>query len=179
MLCITVIFGEYYISIDYGTQNPTSMGLWLLSHDGHAYRIRESYYDGRKNGQRTDEEHYAELERLAGDLISEIRYVIVDPSVASFIECIRCHGIFRVRKADNSVIDGIRNVSTLLKLERLHFSETCKDTIREFSLYRWDEKSHEDKPLKENDHAMDDMRYFVQTAMYRTLKELMRGDGID
>lgn len=167
--------GDYFISIDYGTLNPTSMGLWLLADSGHAYRIDEKYYDGRKNGQRTDEEHYAELVRLAGEL--NIDSIVIDPSAASFIECIRRHGKFRVRKADNSVLTGIRNTSTLLKAERLHFSEKCKDIIREFSLYRWDEKATSDTVIKENDHAMDDMRYFVQTAMKRTLRELREGDS--
>lgn len=164
--------GDYYISIDYGTRNPYSMGLWLLSDDGHAYRIRESYYDARREGvQRTDEEHYVELERLAGSLTEKIYYVIVDPSALSFIECIRRHGKFRVKKADNSVLDGIRDTSSLLRAGRLHFAESCRDTFREFSLYRWDEKSGKDAVIKENDHAMDDMRYFVKTIMWRTLRD--------
>lgn len=75
--------GDLYISIDYGTKNPTSMGLWYVDINGHAWRIKESYYDSRREGaQRTDEEHYAELERLAGELIDYIDCVIVDPSAA-------------------------------------------------------------------------------------------------
>jgi phage terminase large subunit len=41
------------------------------------------------------------------------------------------------------------------------FHESCEDTIREFALYRWDDKEGCDAPIKENDHAMDDIRYFV------------------
>ena len=41
----------------------------------------------------------------------------------------------------------------------------CKDIIREFGLYRWDEKVSEDRPIKENDHAMDDCRYFAYTVL--------------
>jgi phage terminase large subunit len=37
--------------------------------------------------------------------------------------------------------------------------------VREFGLYRWDESAAEDKPIKENDHAMDDIRYFCQTVL--------------
>lgn len=169
--------GTFYLSCDYGTLNPTSIGLWHLSDTGNAIRIREYYYDGRqKRTPRTDEEHYAALEQLAGDLAPDIRAVIVDPSAASFIECIRRHGKFRVWHADNSVLDGIRDTATLLQLGRIQICAGCKDCIREFSLYRWDEKSTErDKPLKENDHAMDDMRYFVHTAMQTTLKQIRRG----
>ena len=165
--------GEFYLSCDYGTLNPTSVGLWHLSGDGYATRIREYYYDARKEGHsRTDEEHYAALEQLAGDIAPYVRYVIVDPSAASFIECIRRHGVFRVRKANNSVLDGIRDTSTLLQAGRIHICEGCTDIIREFGLYCWDNQAKgKDAVVKTNDHAMDDMRYFVRTAMQRTLRE--------
>lgn len=167
--------GDYYISCDYGTLNPTSAGLWYLQPDGHAIRLREYYYDGRKTKTpRTDEEHYAALEQLAGDVADKVRAVIVDPSAASFIECIRRHGLFRVWQADNSVLDGIRDTSSLLQMQYLHICDTCTDIIREFGVYRWDESAAEDRPIKENDHAMDDMRYFVRTAMTRTLKTIRR-----
>lgn len=167
--------GDYYISCDYGTLNPTSAGLWYLQPDGHAIRLREYYYDGRKTKTpRTDEEHYAALEQLAGDVAGKVRSVIVDPSAASFIECIRRHGLFRVWQADNSVLNGIRDTSSLLQMQYLHICDNCTDIIREFSLYRWDESATEDRPIKENDHAMDDMRYFVRTAMTRTLKTIRR-----
>ena len=152
-------YDSYYISVDYGTANPTSMGLWGRA-DGKWYRMREYYYDSRKAGaQRTDEEYYTELEKLAGDL--PIRGVIVDPSAASFLETIRRHRRFFDIKASNAVLDGIRNVATQLQLGRLFICEGCVDCIREFGLYRWDEKATGDKPIKENDHAMDDVRYFV------------------
>nr|DAG05153.1 MAG TPA: large terminase [Siphoviridae sp. cthWs11] len=167
--------GDYYISCDYGTLNPTSTGLWYLQPDGHAIRLREYYYDGRKTKTpRTDEEHYAALKQLAGDVAGKVRAVIVDPSAASFIECIRRHGLFRVWQADNSVLNGIRDTSSLLQMQYLHICDNCTDIIREFSLYRWDESAAEDRPIKENDHAMDDMRYFVRTAMTRTLKTIRR-----
>ena len=167
--------GDYYISCDYGTRNPTSAGLWYLQPDGHAVRLKEYYYDGRKNHTpRTDEEHYKALEQLAGDVAGKVRAVIVDPSAASFIECIRRHGLFRVWQADNSVLNGIRDTSSLLQMQYLHICDNCTDIIREFSLYRWDESATEDRPIKENDHAMDDMRYFVRTAMTRTLKTIRR-----
>ena len=158
----------YYISCDYGTLNPCSMGLWALENN-RAVRLKEYYYDGRrKSVQKTDEEYYSELEKLADGY--QIQHVIVDPSAASFITTIKRHGKFRVRKADNSVLDGIRNTMTLIENDRIFICENCKDIIREFSLYRWDEKSGKDRVIKENDHAMDDMRYFVNTSMNRILK---------
>lgn len=154
---------KYVISCDYGTVNPSSFGLWGLSR-GIWYRLREYYYAARREGvSRTDEEHYAALEELAGN--HPIEKVIVDPSAASFIECIRRHGRFPVVKADNDVVSGIRRVAAALKGGKLMFHESCADIIREFSLYRWAEKSAVDAPVKENDHAMDDMRYFVSEML--------------
>ena len=160
-------YDKYYISVDYGTVNPTSAGLWGRA-NGKWYRMREYYFDSRREGrQRTDEEHYAELEALAGDL--HITSVIVDPSAASFIEVIRRHSRFSVEKASNAVIDGIRNVATRLQCGDIFICDCCTDNIREYGLYRWDEKSIADRPIKENDHSMDDTRYFVHKVFAPTL----------
>lgn len=163
-------YNEFYVSIDYGTINPCSMGLWGVNSEG-AARIRESYFDSRKEGrQRTDEEHYQALVELVEDL--PITRVIVDPSAASFIECIRRHGEFRVKPAINSVIDGIRITSSLLNAGMIRIDPSCKDCIREFGLYRWDEKKTADTVLKENDHAMDEVRYFCNTVLRKKFKWL-------
>lgn len=157
--------GLYYISIDYGTQNPCSMGLWRLE-DGKAIRIREYYHDGRKTrSQLTDEDYYTELEILAGD--RSIQFVIVDPSAASFIACIKKHGRFSVKKGANDVLDGIRVTATLLNTGRILFDRSCTDTIKEFKTYSWDENASADSVVKENDHAMDDIRYFCYTVLRR------------
>ena len=169
-------YGQYFISCDYGTLNPFSVGLWCF--DGEkAVRIREYYYSGREGrALKTDEEYYAELERLADGL--PIEHVIVDPSAASFIETIRRHGHFSVRKARNEVLPGIRLTSTLLKAGRILIHTSCTDAIREFELYCWDDKGQVDKPLKVNDHAMDDIRYFCSTVMRRKVRGFdMGGDG--
>lgn len=157
--------GEYYISVDYGTLNPFSAGLWCW--DGKtATRIREYYYSGRdEQRQKTDEEYYHELETLAGDF--PIRSVIVDPSAASFIATIRRHGKFRVRQAKNDVLPGILTTANLLRSGKCKIHRRCKDACREFGLYRWDEKQSTDKPIKENDHAMDEIRYFCATVLDR------------
>ena len=155
--------GEYYISCDYGTLNPFSAGLWCW--DGKiATRIREYYYSGRdERSNKTDEEYYTELEKLAGDL--HVKSVIVDPSAASFIEVIRRHKRFTVKKAVNDVVPGIMTTARYLQDGTIKIHLSCEDAIREFGLYRWNEESTEDRPIKENDHAMDDIRYFVMTIL--------------
>ena len=152
-------FDGFCVSCDYGTVNPTSMGLWGRA-EGTWYRIAEDYYDARREGgSRTDEEHYASLEKLAGD--RSIEAVIVDPSAASFIEVIERHGRFTVTRADNNVLDGIRKTSQALRQKEIVICDCCADAIREFSLYRWDENKPSDTVIKRDDHAMDDIRYFV------------------
>ena len=157
------IDGQFYVSIDYGTHNPCSMGLWVI-HDGKALRIKESYFDSRaERVQRTDEEHYAELERLTKGYY--IQAVVVDPSAASFIETIRRHGKYLVIPADNDVLNGIRCVASLMQAGLVTIHESCTASRREFGLYSWDDKAKEDRVVKENDHAMDDIRYFCYTIL--------------
>lgn len=154
-------YERYQVSIDYGTMNPCSMGLWGLA-GGVWYRIKEFYYSGREKGVLlTDDEYYDKLVELIGDL--PVERIIVDPSAASFIAVVRRKGKFATIPAVNNVQDGIRNVSACLRNGAVKFNECCKASIKEFALYKWDEDAQEDTPIKENDHAMDEIRYFVMT----------------
>lgn len=162
------LVGTWYISMDYGTINPCSMGLWCVT-DNEAIRVDEYYYNSRKEGyQRTDEEHYAELDKLAGDRY--IERVIIDPSAASFKATIKRHGKFFVKSAKNDVINGIRTTSQMLTDGRIKIGVKCKASQEEFGMYRWDDKAEVDKVVKENDHAMDDIRYFAYTVLKREFK---------
>lgn len=160
--------GRFWISVDYGILNPFSAGLWCLV-DGVAVRVAEYYYDGRaEKHQRTDEEHYAEVKKLAGDRY--IQRMVVDPSAASFIEVAYRHKDFPVEKADNSVIPGIAYTASLLNQGKIKIHVSCKDGIREFETYSWDEKKVEDAVVKEFDHAMDDTRYFAYTILRNVMR---------
>lgn len=154
--------GEYYISCDYGTLNPFSAQLWHW--DGKtATCLREYYYSGRETqANKTDEEYCTEIARLAGDF--PIRSIVVDPSAASFIEVLR-RKQYIVRKAKNDVLNGIMLTARYLQDGTIKIHRRCKDSIREFGLYRWDDKATEDRPIKENDHAMDSIRYFTFTIL--------------
>ena len=154
--------GEYYVSCDYGTLNPFSAGLWRW--DGKtATRVREYYYSGRENQKnKTDEEYADEVKKLIGE--ADVKSIIVDPSAASFIEVLRRRG-YMVRKANNDVTNGIMTTARFLQDGILKVHRGCKDCIREFGLYRWDEKFADDRPIKENDHAMDETRYFAYTVL--------------
>lgn len=154
-------YTQYYVSMDYGIQNPTAMILWGLCDDVW-YAIAEYYHSGRdSNDQKTDAEYYTELEKLIGE--RTISGLYIDPSATSFIALVRQKGKFPALKADNTVIEGIQHTATALADGRIYFNDCCKSTIREFGLYSWDDKATEDTVIKENDHAMDAVRYFVQT----------------
>ena len=151
-------FSAWRISVDYGTVNPASFGLWGLR-EGVWYRVEEFYYDSRKAGrQKTDAEYAGDLERLAAG--RNIQRVIVDPSAASFIEALRRRG-FSVVRADNNVTDGIRVTAGLLREGRIVLCRGCRDCLREIAQYRWDRREGRDAPWKRDDHAMDDLRYFA------------------
>lgn len=160
---------EYYISVDYGTLNPFSAGLWSVT-GSKAVRIKEYYHDGRKTQkQLTDEEYCDAIEKLAEGY--DIKRVIIDPSAASFIAALRKRN-FHTQQANNDVKDGIRRTAVYLRDGNIKIHRSCADAIREFGLYRWDEKATEDRVIKENDHAMDDIRYFCNTVMKNKVGKL-------
>jgi PBSX family phage terminase large subunit len=173
-----LVDGNRYVSCDYGTQNATVFLLWNKGIDGIWYCTREYYYSGRDEGkQKTDAEYAEDLEQwLEG---TAIKAMIVDPSAASFIAELRKRG-YRVLKADNDVADGIRLVSTKLNQDKIRFSASCPNTIKEFGSYSWDQKAAErgeDKPIKTMDHAMDAIRYFVSTILGKRTARMKSSAG--
>lgn len=161
--------GSCYVSCDYGTQNATVFLLWQRERGSERWIcLREYYYSGREQKrQKTDKEFAADLTAWLDGVTP--RAVVVDPSAASFIAELRQAG-HAVQRADNDVLDGIRNVATRLQTNTLAFAAACVHTLEEFGGYVWDEKAAargEDRPVKANDHCMDAVRYFVSTILGR------------
>lgn len=159
-------YSEYYVSIDYGTQNPTTFGLWG-KHKNKWYKVKEYFHDGRNaSKQKTDVEYSRDLKEFTKGL--RLKGVIVDPSASSFIAQLK-KDRFRVIKANNEVLEGIRNMQTALSEMMILYNDCCKETFREFSSYVWDKKASdrgEDKPVKQFDHCLDSDRYFIQTVIF-------------
>lgn len=159
---------EYVISLDYGTSNPFAALLWELK-GGVWYASKELYYSGRDSGvQKTDGEYLDMLDGFAKHVFDRIMEgervpVIVDPSAASFIALLRKSEHFRPVSANNDVLNGIREVNSAMRRGLIKVSGKCKNWIREAQSYVWDLSSQEDRPVKDNDHLMDSMRYFVKT----------------
>lgn len=155
-----------YISIDYGTSNPmVFLDIW---DDGDVcWVVNEYYYDGRAKGVQKEDSQYAEdFMAFMGD--DRPIAVILDPSAASFRVALRNRGVM-VKDADNEVQDGIRMVSTIMAKRKLRVHKrNCPNFLKERSSYLWDEKAvqrGEEKPLKQQDHSMDAIRYFVKTII--------------
>lgn len=151
---------------DYGTANPTTFQL-IARHGGRWFVLREYYFDSREAGfQKTDAQYADDVEKWLGDVRDRVT-IYMDPAAASFIVLLRIRGL-HVVEADNSVLDGIQLISRLLYHGELVVHESCVNLRREFAAYVWDSKAQqrgEDKPLKQNDHALDAVRYALYTHM--------------
>ena len=157
--------GRKYIAIDYGTTNPMVF-LDILDTGKEVYVMREYYYDSKKAGkQKTDSEYGKDFDDFVGN--DYPMFVIVDPSAASFkVELTNRR--YRVKDADNDVLDGIRTVSSMLNLELLKIHEKCVNLINEFMNYSWDAKAAnhgDERPIKQADHALDALRYLCKTII--------------
>lgn len=175
---------RYAISVDYGTQNAFAALLWMEK-EGVWYAISEYYHSGRDTGrQKDDSEYAADIDKWLEDCWYELPVndegehqkpprldTIIDPSAASFIALLqkRQHR-YKVIKADNDVLDGIRETATAMKTGKIKICRDCKMLIRELGGYVWDEKADADKPVKVADHACDAMRYFVKTKKVAVIK---------
>lgn len=163
-----VDLSKCYVSCDYGVMNPMVYLLWAKNSKGKWICVKEYYYSGRdKQKQKTDYEYADDLKGFLDGVIPMA--IIVDPSASSFIAELRKRG-YNVKKAKNDVIDGIRLVSELLNNEEILFHSSCKNGFEEFGSYSWDDKSVEDRPIKEHDHFCDAVRYFCYTILNKSNK---------
>lgn len=163
------------LGIDYGTTNPFHAGLLGLGEDRRLYVPGDWRYDSKKARRSLTDHEYSE--RLRGWLgqfphprSTQIgvrpEWTVVDPSAASFVQQLYRHGLTPTL-ADNSVVDGIRLVSSLFATGRLKIHRSCTDLIDEISSYAWDPKASDkgdDEPLKVDDHGPDQLRYAVRTT---------------
>lgn len=154
---------ERFIPIDYGTANQT---VFLdVVDDGATYWVDDEWvWDSRKeNLQKTDKQYADDLEKWLVDRRGA--QVIIDPSAASFKAEMTQRGIWHC-DAVNDVLDGIRTVSSLLAQRKLKIHKRCSNLIQQMQTYSWDEKAAkrgEEKPVKDNDHGPDALRYGAHT----------------
>jgi len=154
------------VGVDFGYNNPTA-AVWLaINNDGIIYAYRE-YYERNK----LPEESGKDILRLSeGEIIDS---VFCDPSNPAAIEQYRRIGLSAV-PADNAVKTGIENVISMLRSDRLFIFKGLNNLLDEIENYRWKTQDNKitDEPLKEYDHAVDALRYAINTYMKRGRVEL-------
>ena len=164
-------YGQMFISCDYGIQNAQVYLLFAWHKGRRRFEIiKEWYHSGRESEvQMTDAEYYQALVEFAAGL--PVKFVIVDPSAASFIAVIRKAKRFSVLNAKNDVNPGISYTASLFHIGKLAVSRSCEHTLEEIGGYVWDEKKATrtgvEAPVKVGDHTMDALRYGCFTFIKR------------
>lgn len=158
---------SYYLSIDYGTMNPFAVGLMELQDSGRVRMLREGHYSGREKKVTLDNEAYYQIIKdVAGDF--PITSIVIDPSAAAMKATIQKYGEYTCTDGNNDVLNGIQEVTKYLNMGMLQIHDSCVETKKEFGAYAWDDKAvGEDRVIKENDHHMDLIRYFIYTVARR------------
>ena len=169
---------EYCISMDYGTMNAFAAILWAKYGDVW-WAVREYYYSGRaEQKQKTDEDYGQDIDAWCEDIDTGDGKLttIIDPSAASFIALLRKRNErYKVQPANNDVLNGIRETANALENGYIKISNKLRHWKAEAGGYVWDKDCVDDRPVKENDHLMDAMRYFVRTK--RIIKKNIRRDA--
>ncbi|MEU1082321.1 PBSX family phage terminase large subunit [Streptomyces sp. NPDC005908] len=172
---------RYWLGMDYGTVNATSVILLGEGVDGRLYACAEWRHDSRQaQRQMTDAQYSAAIRAWLADYRPPgapdtaprgvtPEWSFVDPSAASFIVQAYEDGFPNLAKARNEVDNGIRDVASLLAAGLLRVHRSCTGLIEEMPGYVWDEKAAEkgeDKPVKVNDHSVDALRYAVHSTAH-------------
>ena len=168
------------VGVDYGTTNPTTWFALSLGADQRLYIHDEYRWDSSKTGrQKADSEYVTDWEAWLIRTRLNPKRLYIDPSAASYSRALYRAGERRIVPADNSVVDGIREVATLLSLDLLRFHLPTTQTLwDEMQGYVWDKKAQEkgiDAPLKVNDHGPDALRYAVRGTRLRWRRLLPTG----
>jgi PBSX family phage terminase large subunit len=159
-------WSQLIVGVDYGSENPTVFLMLGMATDGPhlgKWIVWREYYYSEKKKVDTDFSTDMKVFLARGERdIWHPNSIEVDPSAASFKKQLKKDGFASVKDADNSVLDGIRNVASALTAGKLLIHESCTHLISELQNYVWDEKARErglEAPLKQNDHAPDALRY--------------------
>lgn len=155
-----IAWREFIIGADYGFTNPSAVLSIYRDSSDCFYLMDESYVRGR-----TDPE--------TNDVIAALKpnKVFPDPAAASAVEDLKRKGVNvrEVIKGKDSIKNGIDRVRELFKANKFKIASRCVNTITELETYSYpdkkpDKNEYED-PIKENDHAMDALRYAIMMTV--------------
>jgi PBSX family phage terminase large subunit len=146
---------ETILGIDFGYTNPSCILPIRIDGDSH-YWIREEWYKSRQTTEQIAEQA----------LLYKSTKCYPDPAEPDRIAILQKAGL-NCREVSKDIVAGVDHVRELFKQGRIHIHPDCKNLIYELETYRYPdkkpEKNEEEKPVKENDHALDSLRYALYT----------------
>lgn len=171
---------EWYdkISIDPGLNNPLSAHFYAIDFDGNIFVIAEHYEKGKDidyhakailqiaNTLDWHFNHSGSLEALIDSAASQRTL----SSAKSVAELFYEKGIAVNTKVNKEVFGGIARVKEYFasRPPRIFIFKNCTNMIREIKSYWWAEG---DNPVKKDDHAMDELRYYIMSKPKNDGKE--------
>ena len=169
----------HWIAADIGHTNPTAFLRLAAGDDGRIWVIDEYYHMADKSGAKSPKQYARDMQTFALKGPSPDA-VIIDPAAEGFILQLREDApSLRIKRADNTVLDGIQLVSSAIDAGVLMIHPRCKHLIDEIQGYAWDAKAQqrgEDKPVKTNDHACDALRYALMAYRREINRRVMTID---
>lgn len=168
---------RYYITVDYGNSNATAFLLVGIGTDGRMHVVDEYYHSGKGD---TDMSRSKSPSQYAEDFIKFLDRedhqgkpisllldrIFIDPSAKGFIlelyQRLPRHLRNKIAGAHNEVLFGIEVLTSAIGNDKVRVHRSCQWVLKELASYCWDpnaQKNGEDKPLKENDHTLDALRY--------------------
>lgn len=153
-------FKEVIAGIDWGFNHPTAVIIIGIDNDGVFYLIDEYYERGKITAEIIEKLKFYQDKY-------KVRLWYPDPAEPDRLEEMKGAGLFprEVNKGAGSVKLGIDKVRELIKQNRFKIFDKCKYTIEEFNLYCYPDEADKltDDPIKENDDALDAIRYAIMT----------------
>ena len=156
----------YWLSLDYGLDHPFVVGLWGYRHAEDKYYLLDCIYHSPKDdGDKDNEQYYQMICNLVGN--RNIEHIIAPHDSKSLKNTIRNKGKFRIKDADNDVLNGIQDMMLAMNTRKVVFCDTPNNQkgFIEFGKYGWDSKSKDgkDTPIKLHDDWICMSRYFIFT----------------
>lgn len=166
-----------WAGVDYGHSNPTCFLRLGVDGAGNVWVTDEYYHRADRAGSKSPREYARDLARFAG---ADAQLVAIDPSAEGFILQLKEDAPqLHVRRADNAVSEGIQLTASALSAGILKIHPRCKNLIRELSGYRWDPRGSaegRDRPIKQDDHACDALRYALMAHRREINRRVMNCD---
>ena len=155
-----IVFNQILAGVDFGYTNPACALKIGVDYDNRFW-VEEEWY----KTQQTDEQI------VEATSLFKPNIVYPDPNAPDKIEKMRQKGlnVRDVNKNKDSIATGINIIRELFKQNRLFIHKDCKNLIWELETYHYPDKKSEinevETPVKDNDHAVDALRYALMTYL--------------